>query len=116
MSYKHLGAPPFASGVVPGVAPGGDYMALPSMRRMRSQADAIVTWLERAQAKQRPLEDWVETKIARTSSDIDDVHNFVVNSDTARMGLSGFHGAAGFHGVAGVACIGNYCCDDNNGD
>ena len=110
MSYKHLGAPPFSSSVAPDVAPGGDYMALPSMRRMRSQADAIVTWLEQAQAKQRPLEDWVETKIARTSSDIDDVHNFVVHSDTARMGLSGFHG------VAGVACIGNYCCDDNNGD
>lgn len=87
MSYTHLGAPPpypFA----------GDYMALPSMRRVRSQADAIVGWLEQAQAKNRPLEDWVETKIARTSSDIDDVHNFVTNSDIARAGLSG---------------MGNYC-------
>lgn len=67
----------------------GDYMALPSMRRLRSQTNDIVAWLEKAQAKQRPLEDWIETKIARTSLDVDDVHNFVVNSDAAQMGLSG---------------------------
>lgn len=73
-------------------AVGGDYMALPSMRRMRSQTEAIVTWLQQAQAKQRPLEDWIETKIARASHDVDDIHNFVVNSDVARVGLAGVGG------------------------
>lgn len=62
-----------------------DYMALPSARRMRSQADAIVSWLEQAQAKQRPLEDWLESKLTRATSDIDDIHNFVVFSDVARI-------------------------------
>jgi hypothetical protein len=73
-----------------GVPAGGDYMALPSMRRVRAQSDAVVSWLEQAQAKQRPLEDWVEFKITRASSDMDDLHNFVVNSDTARIGLAGY--------------------------
>lgn len=66
-------------------APGGDYMALPSARRMRAQADAVVAWLEKAQARQRPLEDWVESKLTRAANDLDDVHNFVVYSDVARI-------------------------------
>jgi len=70
-----------------GAAPGGDYMALPSMRRVRAQSADLVAWLEKAQAKQRPLEDWVESKITRAASDVDDLHNFVVNSDEARRGL-----------------------------
>lgn len=78
MSYHTLGA-------APGGAPGGDYMALPSARRMRAQADAVVAWLEKAQAAQRPLEDWVESKLTRASNDLDDVSNFVVFSDVARI-------------------------------
>ena len=67
--------------------PGGDYMALPSMRRVRAQSADLVAWLEQAQAKGRPLEDWVEAKITRSASDVDDLHNFVVHSDAARRGL-----------------------------
>jgi hypothetical protein len=62
-----------------------DYMAVPSARRMRAQADAVVAWLEKAQARQRPLEDWVESKLTRAANDLDDVHNFVVYSDVARI-------------------------------
>ncbi len=62
-----------------------DYMALPSARRMRAQADAVVAWLEKAQAAQRPLEDWLESKLTRATNDLDDVHNFVVYSDVARI-------------------------------
>lgn len=62
-----------------------DYMAVPSARRMRFQADAVVSWLEKAQARQRPLEDWVESKLTRAANDLDDVHNFVVYSDVARI-------------------------------
>lgn len=59
-------------------AAGGDYMALPSMRRAQAQSAAVVTWLERAQQSGRPLEDWLESKINRVSSDLDDIHTFVV--------------------------------------
>lgn len=62
-----------------------DYMALPSARRMRAQVDAVVSWLEKAQARQRPLEDWLESKLTRATNDLDDVHNFVVYSDVARI-------------------------------
>lgn len=77
---------------VVGSAFTGDYMALPSVRRMRAQSDAIITWLEQAQAKQRPLEDWLETKIAQSSHDVDSIYTFVTHSDIARMGLSGVGG------------------------
>lgn len=76
MSYHALGA---------AEAYATDYMALPSARRMRAQADAVVAWLEKAQAAQRPLEDWVESKLTRASNDLDDVSNFVVYSDVARI-------------------------------
>lgn len=76
MSYHALGAPE---------AYATDYMAVPSARRMRAQADAVVAWLEKAQAAQRPLEDWVESKLTRAVNDLDDVHNFVVYSDVARI-------------------------------
>jgi hypothetical protein len=76
-----------ALGAVPGssTAPGGDYMAVPTARRMRAQADAVVAWMEKAQAARRPLEDWVESKLTRAAADLDDVHNFVVYSDVARV-------------------------------
>jgi hypothetical protein len=80
MSYHALGAAPGGS-----TSPGGDYMALPSARRMRDQAGAVVAWLEKAQATGRPLEDWVESKLTRAVNDLDDVHNFVVYSDVARI-------------------------------
>ena len=62
-----------------------DYMAVPTARRMRAQADAVVAWVEKAQAAQRPLEDWLESKLTRAANDLDDVHNFVVFSDIARI-------------------------------
>jgi hypothetical protein len=62
-----------------------DYMALPSARRMRAQSEAVVAWLEKAQAAGRPLEDWLESKLTRATNDLDDVHNFVVYSDVARI-------------------------------
>lgn len=62
-----------------------DYMALPSARRMRAQSEAVVAWLEKAQAAGRPLEDWLESKLTRATNDLDDVHNFVVYSDVARV-------------------------------
>jgi hypothetical protein len=62
-----------------------DYMAVPTARRMRDQAGAVVAWLEKAQAARRPLEDWVESKLTRAAADLDDVHNFVVYSDVARL-------------------------------
>jgi hypothetical protein len=62
-----------------------DYMAVPTARRMRAQADAVVAWMEKAQAAQRPLEDWLESKLTRAAHDLDDVHNFVVFSDVARI-------------------------------
>lgn len=65
----------------------GDYMAVPSVRRMHRQSADILAWLQKAQAAGRPLEDWLETKIAQTSHDVDSMHNFVVDSDIARMGL-----------------------------
>ena len=62
-----------------------DYMAVPTARRMRDQAGAVVAWLEKAQAARRPLEAWVESKRTRAAADLDDVHNFVVDSDVARI-------------------------------
>ena len=77
---RALGAAPGGSTV-----PGGDYMAVPTARRMRAQADAVVAWMEKAQAAGRPLEDWLESKLTRAANDLDDVHNFVVYSDVARI-------------------------------
>jgi hypothetical protein len=84
MAYVHFGSAPVgaASG---STSPGGDYMAVPTARRMRAQADAVVAWVEKAQAAQRPLEDWLESKLTRAAHDLDDVHNFVVYSDVARI-------------------------------
>ena len=80
MSYH---ARPHALGAAEAYAT--DYMALPSARRMRAQSEAVVAWLEKAQAAGRPLEDWLESKLTRATNDLDDVHNFVVYSDVARI-------------------------------
>lgn len=65
-------------------APGGDYMALPSMMQIQDNAGDVVEWLKEARDSGRPLEDWVESKISRMASDMEDVHTFAVYGDRAR--------------------------------
>lgn len=68
-----------------GSSPGGDYMALPSMMQIRDNAEDVVEWLKEARASDRPLEDWVESKISRMSADMADVHTFAVYGAKARI-------------------------------
>jgi len=62
----------------------GDYMALPAVRKMQAQAEDVASFLVEAQQVQRPLEDWVESKITSMSKDMDDVHTYVVYGERVR--------------------------------
>lgn len=66
-------------------APGGDYMALPSMMQIQDNASDVIEWLKEARDSERPLEDWVESKISRMSSDMEDIHTFAVYGERARQ-------------------------------
>lgn len=67
-----------------GGASDGDYMALPLMMQIRDNAEEVVEWLKEARDSERPLEDWVESKISRMSSDMEDVHTFALYGDKAK--------------------------------